>query len=410
LPAGFLFGVVWNKALSIYGNMCGLKSSRSSMRRIAFVATLLMTLVLIQPTDSQVASAATTRTITLVANGGSGSSKVIKTNSTSYRLPKVPFTRTGFTFSGWAKSASGAKAYSNQATIRLTANLKLYALWVEVLPSAPSLTGHTVGSLLWHDEFRGTARSAINPENWTARFCGHAASNGGGTCHNNEPQWYLPSAVALDGSSSGNAVITTKRVYSAPAGGVCLAPSCQFTSARFDTQGKVAFKYGYLEARIKMPVGGRNWPAFWMLGENITSVAWPQTGEIDIAEQGGDRPTRNSGAIHYSTNGIANSCCGNHAYDYGDYWGANYSVDYHTYGLAWTPNKIQLLVDRQVFRTFTSSTIRSQYWSFNEPFFLILDNATGDFGGAWTGWAQSSMQIDYVRAWQLDNQGTVYIR
>jgi uncharacterized repeat protein (TIGR02543 family) len=380
------------------------------MRRIAFAATLLIALIVIQPNSFDLANAATTKTITLMPNGGTGSSKVIKTTSSSYRLPKVPFTRAGFSFSGWAKTASGAMAYANLATVRLTSNLKLYARWTEIPPAAPALSGHTVGSLLWHDEFRGAAGSAISSANWTARYCGHDASNGGGTCHNGEPQWYLPSAVALDGSSSGNAVITTKRVYAAPPGGICLAGTCQFTSARFDTQGKVAFKYGYLEARIKMPSGGRNWPAYWMLGENITSYQWPYSGEIDIAEQGGDRPTRNSGAIHYSTNGIANSCCSNHAYDVGEYWGENYSAGFHTFGLAWTPNKIELLVDRQVFRTFTSSSIRSQYWSFNEPFFLILNNATGDFGGAWTGWTQSSMQIDYVRAWKLDNQGTVYIR
>jgi beta-glucanase (GH16 family) len=289
--------------------------------------------------------------------------------------------------------------------------VKLYALWKEIMPAKPAVAGRTVGNLLWRDEFYGATGSSINADYWTGRYCDQADENGGGTCHNNEPQWYLPSAVALDGSKAGNAVITTKRVYAAPAEGQCLAWSgCQFTSARFDTQGKVAFKYGYIETRIKMPAGGRNWPAFWMLGENITSVGWPQTGEIDIAEQGGNTPNRNSGALHYSTNGVANDCCGNHTYDYGSYNGANYSADFHTYAMAWTPNRIDLIVDGIVFKTFTSTSIRSQYWSFNNPFFLIINNATGDFGGNWTGWTQSQMTIDYVRVWKLDNQGEVFIR
>ena len=357
------------------------------------------------------ANAATSKTITLISNGSGQASKVISTKLSSYKLPHVTFVRGGYSFLGWAKSSTGSKVYSDRATVRLTSNLKLYALWREVLPAAPTVAGHTVGNLLWHEEFGGAAGTSINPNYWTARYCGLEASNGGGTCHNNEPQWYLPSAVALDGTSAGNAVITTKRVYTAPAGGICKAWSgCQFTSARFDTQGKVAFKYGYIEARIRMPAGGRNWPAFWAIGENITTVSWPQSGEIDIAEQGGDHPSRNSGALHYSTNGVANDCCGNHTYDYGDYIGQDYSAEFHTYAMAWTPNRIDLLVDGRVFKTFTSSSIRSQYWSFNNPFFLILNNATGDFGGAWTGWTQSQMTIDYVRSWKLDNQGEVFLR
>ncbi|MEY3855610.1 MAG: hypothetical protein RJA45_80 [Actinomycetota bacterium] len=381
------------------------------MRRTATLILLALSVMFIAPVGLSSANAATTRSVTLVANGSGQASKVIKTKVSSYKLPHVSFFRPGYSFLGWAKSASGKKVYSDRATVRLTASLKLYALWKEVIPAAPSVPGHTVGKLLWREEFGGAVGAPINSNVWTARYCDQSSGNGGGTCHNNEPQWYLPSAVALDGSSAGNAVITTNRVYAAPAGGVCLAWSgCQFTSARFDTQGKVAFKYGYIESRIKMPAGGRNWPAFWALGENITSVSWPQSGEIDIAEQGRNNPNRNSGAIHYSTNGVANDCCGNHTYDYGDYTGPDYSAAFHTYAMAWTPNRIELLVDGQVFRTFTSSTIRSQHWSFNNPFFLILNNATGDFGGAWTGWTQSQMTIDYVRAWQLDNQGEVFIR
>ena len=380
------------------------------MRRIGMIAAIALSLMVLAPIGLNPANAASTHQITLLPNGSVASSKIIKTKLVTYRLPHVSFTRPGFTFLGWAKTATGKKAYSDRATIRLAGNLRLYALWKEIMPTAPAMAGRTVGTLLWHEEFRGASGSAIDSRYWTARYCGQETGNGGGTCYNNEQQWYLPSEVALDGSADGNAVINTKRVYAAPAGGICSAWSgCQFTSARFDTQGKVGFKYGYIETRIKMPAGGRNWPAFWMLGENITSVSWPLSGEIDIAEQGGNTPNRNSGALHYSTNGVANDCCGNHTYDYGSYNGANYSEDFHTYAMAWTPNRIDLIVDGIVFKTFTSTSIRSQYWSFNNPFFLIINNATGDFGGAWNYWTQSQMTIDYVRVWQLDNQGEVII-
>jgi hypothetical protein len=47
------------------------------------------------------------------------------------------------------------------------------------------------------------------------------------------------------------------------------------------------------------------------------------------------------------------------------------------------------------------------YWVFNSPFFLILENATGPFGGEYTGWQSSQTLIDYLRVWQLDGKGMV---
>ena len=55
-----------------------------------------------------------------------------------------------------------------------------------------------------------------------------------------------------------------------------------YTSARLKTQGLQSFRYGRIEARIKIPEGQGVWPAFWMLGDDITSVGWPDCGEIDI--------------------------------------------------------------------------------------------------------------------------------
>ena len=158
---------------------------------------------------------------------------------------------------------------------------------------------------------------------------------------------------------------------------------------------------------MQMPVGGANWPAFWALGDSMSSVGWPLAGEIDIAEEGGNLPMRASSAVHYSTVNQA-TCCGNHLYEYSQLLNvANYQTSFHTYGLAWSPSKMEFYVDRQLFWTVTPSTLRSNVWSFNSPFFLILNNATGPFGGNWDGWSQSQTKIDYVRAWKLDGQGTV---
>lgn len=268
------------------------------------------------------------------------------------------------------------------------------------------IPNHAIGEVIWSEEFNKP--SVLDSNIWTARYCGHAASNGGGTCHNNESQYYVPEAVSVD--KSGNAVITTKYVTSKPSVGSCLGSKCAFTSGRFDTQGKASFLYGYLEARIKMPVGSGNWPAFWMLGNNITSIGWPNSGEIDIAEGFGNVKTRASSAIHYSTNG--SGCCDNHLFDYIRYdIGQDYSADFHTYGVGWLPNEISFYVDRKLILRTTSATIKSKFWPFNTPNFVILNNAVSygeGFGGAWNGWQSSEMLIDYVRQYKIDGQGQVF--
>ena len=353
------------------------------------------------------AFAATSYKITFKANGGTGTMAVQYAPSTGRTLSINRFKRTNYVFSGWALTSAGVVKYKDRAIIKPRANMTLYARWVSAI-AKPLVSGHTVGSLLWSDEFSGALGAQVSATNWTPRYCGHDDLNGGGTCHNAEPQWYAPWAIGLDGSSQGNAVITTTRVSTPPTNaGQCLAGQCYYTSGRFDTQGKVSFQYGYIEARIKMPVGGANWPAFWALGDAMADKGWPLAGEIDIAEQGGNLPMRNSAAVHYSTVNQA-TCCGNHLYEVKDIVNvANYQSGFHTYGMAWAPNKMEFYVDGTLFWTVTPQTLRSNVWSFNAPFFLILNNATGPFGGNYDGWTESKMYIDYVRAWAIDGQGTV---
>lgn len=270
----------------------------------------------------------------------------------------------------------------------------------------PELAGFSVGNMIWSDEFNDG--STINTGDWTARYCGHSGANGGGTCYNNESQYYIPEAITIE---DGNAVITTNRVNSAPPSpATCLGANCNFTSGRFDTQGKVSFQYGYIETRMKMPQGEGNWAAFWMLGADIADVSWPNSGEMDIAEQGGNAPTRNSAALHYSTNNFG--CCDNHRYNYGEIFKSyNFYQDFHTFGLAWSPDQMTLYVDREAFWTITKNTIDSEFWPGNKPYFLIFNNAVGPigggFGGLWGDWTTSKTYIDYVRVYKLDGYGTV---
>ena len=67
------------------------------------------------------------------ANGGSGApASQTKYYGKSLTLSKTKPTRTGYTFKGWATSASGAVAYASGASYTGNAKLTLYAVWQEI--------------------------------------------------------------------------------------------------------------------------------------------------------------------------------------------------------------------------------------------------------------------------------------
>ena len=276
----------------------------------------------------------------------------------------------------------------------------------------PKVSGLVIGELLWGDDFKGSSGSTIDQKIWTARNCHRTpASFGGGACFDAEAVYYAPSAVKLDGSADGAAVIATTRITGAlPSdAGKCLTSVCAFTSGRFDTHGKVSFQYGFIEARIKMPAGSGNHPAFWMLGDNINQVGWPYSGEMDITEIHSNEPTTTTSATHYSTVNSPNTCCGNHQYKVAALGvGADVSAGYHTYAVAWLPNSISYYVDNRLISTTTPSNLGG-LWVFNSKFFLILNNAVNaGFSGSWANLQSSTMTIDWVRSYQLNGQGQVF--
>ena len=170
-----------------------------------------------------------------------------------------------------------------------------------------------------------------------------------------------------------------------------------YTSARIQTKGKFEKKYGRIEARIKMPYGKGLWPAFWMLGANSGTVAWPQCGEIDIMEYLGSKPTSIFGSVHGP------------GYSGGEAITKNYTLsndrfdnDFHVFGIEWDENYINYYVDNVLYNQITPDTVPGE-WVFNQSFYLILNMAVG---GRFPGSPNSStvfpqtMLVDYVRVYQ----------
>ena len=276
----------------------------------------------------------------------------------------------------------------------------------------PTPTPTPTSTFLWSAEFNDTAGTKPDATVWTPLIGNGYAQLGFYNYGTGEIESNSADAAATDGQ--GNLAITTVKQ-----GGI-------WTSARIWTQGKLSFQYGKIEARIKMPVGSFNWPAFWMLGSNylfpnnkVGSVPWPNSGEIDIAE-GMQSNQIDQATLHANNMGTNNDWNGGAGLtSYAPL--SNISADFHTYGMLWEPNSISFTLDGVVFakdtyrdgRVYQSlnggadqqTTINGD-WPFNKPFFMILDNAIMAGTNAPDG-SSSQMLIDWIHYSTYNGIGTI---
>lgn len=236
--------------------------------------------------------------------------------------------------------------------------------------------------LVWSDEFTGTTGTAPDNTKWGYDI-GRGPNNDG--WGNAELQTYTNSTdnVKLDGN--GNLSITA------------IANGNSFTSGRIKTQGKFAYGYGRFEARIKTTAGPGLWPAFWMMGENINTVGWPQCGEIDIMEQKGQQPNITYGTIHGPGYSAGNSIGKAYGLQNG-----RFDANFHIYAVEWGADYIDFFVDNYLYQRITPQNVKGE-WVFNQPFFLLLNVAVG---GNYVGFPTSgtpfpqTMLVDYVRVYK----------
>ena len=286
------------------------------------------------------------------------------------------------------KSRPGLLAINSFTFIRLLLMLTIVLIFfgpVNRLATAQTWT------LVWSDEFNGPAGSAVDSTKW-------AFDIGGGGWGNNELEYYTNSARNASMDGNGNLVITAiKEILTRK--NRCWYGQCQYSSARIKTKGKFEQSYGRFEARLQIPYGQGLWPAFWMLGNNIDSVSWPNCGEIDIMENIGREPSTVHGTIHgpgYSgANGIGA------AYNLP---GGAFSDGFHVFAVEWEPNAIRWYVDGNLYQSRTPADLPAgAAWVFDHPFFMIMNVAVGGF---WPGDPDATtmfpqrMYIDYVRVYQ----------
>jgi beta-glucanase (GH16 family) len=157
-------------------------------------------------------------------------------------------------------------------------------------------------------------------------------------------------------------------------------------------------------------IGKHLWPAIWMMPARSEYGEWPRSGEIDITEYRGQRPNQILGTLHFGPawNNKGDVGTGERNFN------IDFSKDFHTFGLDWSPSQIQWIVDGSVYH---SETLQRNFWNglytkngqpFDKNFFLILNLAVGGnfFGNEGfdpkeaDGWAKNTLEVDYVKKWE----------
>ncbi|MBT8321382.1 MAG: glycoside hydrolase family 16 protein, partial [Eudoraea sp.] len=233
---------------------------------------------------------------------------------------------------------------------------------VEQMTTTSSEDNYQPGSewnLAWSDEFES---GTIDPNNWNLQV--EPAGR-----FNDEWQRYTNSS---ENAYIENNQLVIKAIHKSDKHGMD-----QYSSARLNTANKLAWKYGKIAARIKLPYGEGIWPAFWMLGANIDEnggdTPWPQCGEIDILELYG---SKDDGVIevnlHYADKRDKHASMGAVSYKLDS---GRFADDFHVFELEWDEEEISWLVDGV---KFASLPIASEELSeFHREFFLLLNIAVG---------------------------------
>lgn len=286
------------------------------------------------------------------------------TNATSYKITfrngdSKEVTNGNFTYT---YTTPGTNTYTIYVSAYNSSNF---------ISTSKTITIYVSPTLIWSDEFN--IDGAPDGSKW-------GYETGAGGWGNNEAEYYtsrLENAIVSGGTLK---IKTLKENY--------LGSS--YTSARILSKDKFSFKYGKVEFKAKMPVGGGTWPALWMLGNNISTVSWPACGEIDVMEHLGNQLNKIYGTLHY-TGHSGGSAIGSNTVI------ANASTEFHIYSLDWRADTIKIYVDNVEFFSFVNTNATP----FNQNFFLIINCAIGgNFGGVIDpSFSSSTFEVDYVRVY-----------
>lgn len=262
--------------------------------------------------------------------------------------------------------------------------------------------------LVWEDLFN---EETLDKSTWNVEV----NADGGG---NRELQYYREENVTLgkEPATGRNCLILTARKENF--GGR------NATSGRVNSLGKKYFKYGKVEASIKLPKTANGlWPAFWMMGNDFSQIGWPRCGEIDIMEMGhatgianGTQDRHLIGALHWgilSGGGHPN----HHRASLAPY---GLHDDFHLYTVIWDETSIRMYLDldknpeatpyfQMAITNRDGDSAPGNY--FHKEFFILFNLAVGGnfpsihniAGITALDDGDANMYIDYVKVFQKED-------
>ena len=273
------------------------------------------------------------------------------------------------------------KDYLNNKALRLLAYILIVqcAFWIGSCQQSDPPVG--VYELIWNDEFSG---NDVDAQNWEIQI-GDGSDYGIWRWGNNESQYYRAENISVeDGKLSIKAIKEDHAGYA-------------YTSGRLRTLDRKDFKYGKIEARIKMSNAEGLWHAFWLLPSN-PDQSWPISGEIDIMEYVGNAPEEIINTVHYADQNNNHRYTG-HTFEYPN------DDAFHLYTLEWSPTQISWFFDsEETFVLYKSDIAIEDKWPFDDPFHILLNTAVGgNLGGSIDAEQLNSaqyMEVEYVRVYE----------
>lgn len=182
-------------------------------------------------------------------------------------------------------------------------------------------------------------------------------------------------------------------------------PTRPYATSMLVSYDRWSQKYGYIEARIKPPTTRGLWPAFWMMpdrGRAAGPEGWKREStkdggmEIDIMEILSEWGAgRNNVAVHWDGYEADHKSWGTSNVYFGP------TPDgFHTFGLLWEPGKLTWYIDGIKKAEFENARVGST------PAYLIMNIQSGSWATKDMDVAKlpDSMQVDWVRAWQLKDR------
>ena len=171
---------------------------------------------------------------------------------------------------------------------------------------------------------------------------------------------------------------------------------CLNTSARSVTKGRMSFRYGLVQARIKIPHARGIWQP---------SGCWVKTSTRPLAPMRRDRCLRaliGPAVIHGTVHGTGYS--GREGITGSRTIGLSLGDNFHVYSVCWKPGRIAWYVNDRLYHAVTPADLPGKRWVFDHDFFLLVNVAVGGTASKYpdhsTAFPQT-MLIDYIRIYEI---------